>query len=1130
MKKIFTLILLISTSYLFAQGEAANWFFGNGAGLRFDIATGEVTPTDDALGTINTNEGCSSISDVNGNLLFYTDGRNVWDSNFQVMPNANYNNNTGLLGDPSSTSSALIVPKPGNLSQYYIFTVDEPHHDNAAVYPDQFTDFYSDGSGSIPDADDGFNNGLNYSLIDLTLNGGTGDVVDSEKNVPLITYDPTDLAQASYKCAEKITAVEHADGNSYWVITQFIDTYYAFRVTSEGVVTEPVTTTIGPSISLNGYRRNAIGYMKSSPDGSKLSICHLQNGTTTGGSTSNTSGLYLYDFNIETGVVSNETLLSTNNFPYGVEFSADSKKVYASFGNGSNNSVSQFDLDNDFQETVLTSSSGFIGSLQLAPNGKIYLANLASNLALDVIENPEQAGLESNYVPGGQPLSPGTNSQFGLPPFIQSFLLANIRFENTCFGDNTMFTIESSETIIDILWDFGDGNTSTDIQPTHMYLNTGDYTVTVTITTETETKVFSRDVEIYELPFANAAQDISVCDMDNDALFTFEFSDITSQVLATQNAEVFSVHYFTSQEDADNFENEIGNSFQNESNPQLIFARIHNIQNTSCYDITSFNIEVFNTPIANPISPIITCDDMSDGDETNGQTTINLQPFIADILGTQNPDNHTISFHPTQDDANNNTSPLSLNYYTINPLNDLIFARIENNLNTNCFSTTPINITVNPIPEVFNATLIQCDEDGIPEGFTTFDLTQATEDIVGNQSNISLKYYTSLEDLNADEDAIDPEAFSNWFNPQIIYVLASDDTSNCTNIAELTLEVSTTSIPDFTPTPLCDELNSEDGINTFTLTDIESELQALNAITFPVTFYETYLDALLEENALGVSYTNTSPYFQTIFARVENDNACYGIAEIDLVIYPLPELEDDETVFYCLNEYPNAFITLSGAVINDISNDYYYEWFFNGTDLNINEAEISVNDVGTYKVNVTSTEGCSKERTIIVEASNIATFETIEVTDGSQNNTITVLVSGEGTYQYALDDANGIYQDSNVFENVLPGFHTVFVRDIKNNCGTVDALVSVIGFPKFFTPNGDNYNERWHVKGVSDQFQPNSKILIFNRLGKLVSELSPSGPGWDGTYNGQNMPADDYWFFVTLQDGRVFKNHFSLKR
>jgi gliding motility-associated-like protein len=162
--------------------------------------------------------------------------------------------------------------------------------------------------------------------------------------------------------------------------------------------------------------------------------------------------------------------------------------------------------------------------------------------------------------------------------------------------------------------------------------------------------------------------------------------------------------------------------------------------------------------------------------------------------------------------------------------------------------------------------------------------------------------------------------------------------------------------------------------------------------------------------------------------------------------------------------------------------------------------------------------------------SNIATIESIEVIDASQNNTVNVVVSGEGEYSFALDDPNGPYQESNFFENVAPGIHTVYVRDDKNNCGIVSRLVSVIGFPKFFTPNNDNFNDSWQVNGISSQFQPNTKIYIYNRYGKLIKQLDPLGPGWNGTFNGQNLPTSDYWFEVTLQDGRIFRSHFTLKR
>ena len=103
------------------------------------------------------------------------------------------------------------------------------------------------------------------------------------------------------------------------------------------------------------------------------------------------------------------------------------------------------------------------------------------------------------------------------------------------------------------------------------------------------------------------------------------------------------------------------------------------------------------------------------------------------------------------------------------------------------------------------------------------------------------------------------------------------------------------------------------------------------------------------------------------------------------------------------------------------------------------------------------------------------------------------------------------------------------VKDVKNDCGTIKDKVSVMGFPKFFTPNNDGVNDTWQVLGVSSMFQPNTRILIFNRFGKLIKELDPLGKGWNGLLNGVKLPSDDYWFAITLQDGRIFKNHFTLK-
>jgi len=188
-------------SPIFGQGEANNWYFGQNAGISFNTTPPSVLTN----GQVNTLEGCTTISDPTGNLLFYTDGITVWNRFHSIMPNGQ-----DLKGDPSSTSSALIVPQPNTPNIYIIFTVDEPHHFNA------------DNDATTTDGD-GVNDGFMYSIVDISLNGGNGDVVSGQKNIPLITYDTSNTQESLYKCSEKITAVKSDDCDSFWVITHFVD-------------------------------------------------------------------------------------------------------------------------------------------------------------------------------------------------------------------------------------------------------------------------------------------------------------------------------------------------------------------------------------------------------------------------------------------------------------------------------------------------------------------------------------------------------------------------------------------------------------------------------------------------------------------------------------------------------------------------------------------------------------------------------------------------------------------------------------------------------------------------------------------------------------------------------------------
>ena len=1127
---LFIVVLVSGILTSLAQGEANNWFFGNGAGLVFNNLTGTVTASAAAAGTINTAEGCSSISDVNGNLLFYTDGRNVWDRNHQIMPNGNYNNGTGLLGDPSSTSSALIVPRPGNLYQFYIFTVDEPHHNNAWAYPNQgpanasgnSIGSYSEGQGfTVPGADDGFNNGLNYSLVDLTLNAGNGDLDGNEKNVHLITYDPNDSEDPKFKCSEKITAVEHADGQSYWLITQFKDSFYAFRIDASGVNTTPVISVTSPLIPTNGYRRNAIGYLKSSPDGSKIVAAHNQNGNILGQTEFNSGSAWLYDFDDSTGVVSNPLELSAGISFYGVEFSQDSKVVYLSGGNA----VRQYDLQAasiSTSEIIVQNSSGFLGALQLGPDGKIYVCNSSNSQTLDVILSPNTLGTGCNYQVSGQALSAGTFASLGLPPFIQSFLVANIQYDNDCLGQTTQFSISSSETILSISWDFGDGQISSATNPSNIYAAAGNYTVSVTITTPTETKSFSTELTIYETPVANNPGVLNICDTDNDGQAAVDLNTLVSpSVLGSQSAADFEVLYFSSQADADSGNSPISMPFTNTANPQQIFVRIQNALNADCFDTSSFTVQVFDTPVANTVADLPFCDDGLDGSLTNGQMEVDLSAATSAVLGSQSPTDFAVSYHTSQANADAGTGALPLTYYNATPFAQTIFVRIENMFNVNCFDTTSFVVEVNPIPNSFNSSLFQCDEDGFVDGFTVFNCHEADEILTGNLAGLSTAFFITLADAQSGVNPINGYNFPNTSNPQIVYARVIDDNTGCFSISELDLEVSTTDVSN-AMLVRCDDDGAEDGLASFDLSLADSMVLVGVPTGVTITYYSSNQDALLEQNPLVSPFTNTSPYSQIVYARAEDDNACYGISQLLLKVNPLPILDQDQSLIYCLDTYPST-ISLNAGVVGGTTG-LTFQWSNGETSQNI-----QVNQAGVYTITVQNSNGCSQSRQITVVDSEIATISNIAVTDASEFNSIAVSVSGDGDYEFSLDNPLGPYQDLGSFQDVLPGLHTVYVRD-KNGCGITQEMVSVIGFMRFFTPNDDGFNDTWQIIGVSAQFQPDSKVFIYDRYGKLITQISPLQGGWNGKYNGYNMPASDYWFHATLQDGRVFKGHFSLVR
>ncbi|WP_353778293.1 T9SS type B sorting domain-containing protein [Winogradskyella sp. 3972H.M.0a.05] len=620
--------------------------------------------------------------------------------------------------------------------------------------------------------------------------------------------------------------------------------------------------------------------------------------------------------------------------------------------------------------------------------------------------------------------------------------------------------------------------------------------------------------------------DLSVeeCDTEfpfDDGITEFDLNPITQDIIGTQTDIL--VTYHSTESDANLNLNPLGYIFDNTASPQVVYTRIFNF-NSGCFIVEELTLNITPGPEINLPSSFELCDDSIDGDAFNAQTTFDLDIKTGEITnGIINAPNYDISYHLSQDDALNNVAALPLMYYNTIPTPLEVFVRVEDVNDPGCISLASFELNANPPPLTNDITIFQCDDDGIADGFTRFNIDNNLADITDDPSAVTVTYFLSLDDASNNVDAIDGSNFANFENPQTVYALVTDNASGCSDMAVITLDISTTSLPD-TSMEACDDDGNEDGIYAFDLTQAFDPIIDGLPTNLELAFYFEYLDALLEVNPIDVNgFENTIPYNQTIYVRAEFLGSCYGISAIDLVVHELPNIETQEDILYCLNDFPQT-ITLTGGVIDDLPNNYFYQWSTGATT-----SEIQVNQAGSYSVTVTNTDGCSKQRVINVVPSNIATIEEIQVTDASENNTITALVSGEGDYEYALDNSFGPYQDSNIFENVSIGFHEVFVRD-KNDCGIVSQIVSVIGFPKFFTPNDDDVNDFWQVKGISEQFQPNSLILIFTRYGKILAKLDPLGAGWDGTYNGRAMPSDDYWFSVTLEDGRQFNSNFTLRR
>ncbi|MGC6429965.1 MAG: T9SS type B sorting domain-containing protein [Jejuia sp.] len=667
-------------------------------------------------------------------------------------------------------------------------------------------------------------------------------------------------------------------------------------------------------------------------------------------------------------------------------------------------------------------------------------------------------------------------------------------------------------------------------------------------------------VGVSQIPPAFTTLEYFECDtkdVDNDdfnGVATFDFSDAEQTIRNLfPSPQNFSITFYESEMDALAETNAIPDisNHRNDASPviQNIYVRIDSNDVNSCLGLGHhITLNVNPLPNNNTIAPYVLCSD-------SNTTTFDLTTKDAEVIGIQTR-SISVSYHATENDAINNSPIPNPNTYN-GADGETIFIRAFFDDNGNgivdgneCVNTNmSFQLSTIPNPVIFNPDPIIVCSDQLN---ANYDLTLREDQITGGDTSIQLSYFETQTDLDNNNPIVNPSQYNNSLSTSSVFVLATGS-NGCTSTVNMELNTILYENLNLFPSPLEECEIDNNGFGSFDLTRSEIEiLNGLNEANFIFDYYEDRSDA---ENGSSsfildpTAFENTQIRQQTLFVRVTPiTNDCFQIAELPIIVNPVPEIQIAEEYVICISS-DNSVIPAQGNVLiasapidTQLSVlDYSFEWYTgsvpDATNVIIGETDAIFfpQVAGDYTVIATDlVSGCTIPATTTVISSYPPESIAAEVTTDafSENDIIEVSVVGNGIYEFSLDD--GEWQNSPIFENVRGGEHIVSVRDIYN-CNSLNSeSLIVIDYPRYFTPNGDNFNEFWQIKGINNQ--ADARIFIYNRYGKLLKQLSPFEEGWDGTYGGNVMPTDSYWFTVEFNDinkgntRKLFRAYFALKR
>jgi gliding motility-associated-like protein len=660
------------------------------------------------------------------------------------------------------------------------------------------------------------------------------------------------------------------------------------------------------------------------------------------------------------------------------------------------------------------------------------------------------------------------------------------------------------------------------------------------------------EVIVNPLPVIN---DITIvqCDDDLDAITAFNLTVNNNQISADAANETFTYYTSLAGANANPTFDQITTplAFTN-TTPTLMYIWTRVTTVNGCYRVAKITLRVAapNIPSTYNITMPAVCDDFLDingnnnanNNDRDGVATFDFsstEPTIRGLLPTSG--NYFIKYYRNRADAlaqQNEITNLT-NYRNIGyPSTQNIWVRVDSDLTNACYGLGPwvtLNVQAKPFAHTVNIPR-QCDDN--TDGIFNFNTANLESDLLLGQTGVTVTYFDSSNNPLRDSNnnlitSPFPATFSS--TSQTIRAVVTNTTPQaCWYDTTIQFIVDKSPIDYTIPaslTTICDDETDpalQNGQFDFTTSQAIHDIVTFNQPSGMV--YEYY-----DENNVLLSTPLPNPLPVTLTKNIKIvvynpiNPTCKITKTITFTVNPVPVIELQTSTLVCSND-PTFFVMLNAGITDGTPiTNYTYEWYKDGVAIPTATAyTLNVNTEGIYTVKVINSLGCFRIRTITVIASDAAHFQMPTIMDLSENNTVIINVTGLGNYVFSLDYPNA-YQTINIFTDVAPGVHTVYVKDL-DGCGTSSQIINVIGIPKFFTPNADGFNDTWNVLGLTTTKNYNTTIYIFDRYGKLLKELSPISKGWDGTFNGQPLPSDDYWYTIYFEDGRTEKGHFTLKR